>query len=394
MIIKSLLDSDFYKISMCQFAFHQYRTFKVAYRFVCRNKEVDLSSYADEIRNEINSLSLLHFTEDEIAFLRSTDLMKEDFLDYLRSFQLNSDQIKVFVKDGQLKIEAEGIWCETILFEVLVLSIVNEVYFRNTQPNADKSVALAKLYEKIDLVKELNHYSELHNYPLFKFIDFGTRRRFSSIWQGEIDEILIKELPNNFIGTSSVYWAMKCGIRPVGTMAHEFLQFFQAVSPELKHFQRDALFAWLKEYDGKISIALTDVITTDAFFNDFGNVLTRAYSGLRHDSSDPFKWADKVLEHYRKHAIDPKEHTLVFSDGLNFQKARDLYLYTIKFTNPIFGIGTNLTNDYGFTPLNIVMKMIMADGKPVAKISDEPSKSICDDNNFLNNLKVMFKVED
>lgn len=393
MIIKSLLDSDFYKLTMMQFAFHQHRHSKVAYRFVCRNKGVDLSPYVEEISQEIKSLSSLRFTEEEINFLRSTNLMREDFLDYLKSFKLNNDQIYVYVKDGELKIESEGVWCETILFEVLVLSIVNEVYFRNTQPNADKAVALAKLYDKITLIKELNHYSEVHNYPLFKFIDFGTRRRFSSAWQGEIDEILIKELPNNFVGTSSVYWAMKCGIKPVGTMAHEFLQFFQAVSPEVKHFQRDALFAWLKEYDGKLSIALTDVITTDAFLNDFGNVLTREYSGLRHDSGDPFKWADKVIEHYKKNEIDARSQTLVFSDGLNFQKARDLYLYTIGKTVPLFGIGTNLTNDWGFPALNIVMKMVMADGKPVAKISDESSKSICDNSTFLNNLKVMFKVE-
>lgn len=392
-IIKSLIDTDLYKFSMMYVAFKKYPTKDVAYRFVCRNKEVNLLPYKEEIKQEISELCNLTFKSEEIDFLKKQNLYSEDFLSFLSSFKLNENLISITEKNGSLSIEAEGNWVDTILFEVFVLSIVNEVYFRNTQPNASREVGLKKLQEKIDLVKELNDYSNKKGYPLFKFIDFGTRRRFSSVWQGEIDVILAKELPENFVGTSSVYWAMKTGIKPVGTMAHEYLQFFQAVAKDLKHFQKEALEAWYEVFGGKLAVALSDVISTKAFLEDLTLELTNSYSGLRQDSGNPLLWADQVLAHYKKMGVDPKTKSLVFSDGLDFPKAKLIYLYTVETTNPLFGIGTGLTNSFNFKPLNIVMKMVKADGKPVAKISDEPNKAICDSPEFLDFLKDMFNYE-
>lgn len=377
---------------MMYVAFKKYPTKDVAYRFVCRNKEVDLLPYKEEIKREISDLCSLTFKSEEIDFLRKQSLYSEDFLSFLKSFKLNEKLVTVGEKDGKLSIEAEGNWVETILFEVFVLSIVNEVYFKNTQPNASREIGLNKLQEKIDLVKELNDFSKKKGFPLFKFIDFGTRRRFSSVWQGEIDVILARELPENFVGTSSVYWAMKTGIKPVGTMAHEYLQFFQAVAKDLKHFQKEALEVWQEVFGGKLAVALSDVISTKAFLEDLTPELTNSYSGLRQDSGNPLLWADQVLAHYKKMNVDAKTKSLVFSDGLDFPKAKLIYLYTIENTNPLFGIGTNITNNFDFKPLNIVMKMVKADGNPVAKISDEPSKAICDSPEFLALLKETFKV--
>lgn len=380
-IIKSLLDTDVYKFYMQQVAFHQYPNTKVKYQFVCRNKDVDLSPYIEEIREEVNKVGSLSISNEEIKYLRSLkkkkQIFKEDYLSFLKTYRMNPKEVNLFIKDRQLNIEATGTWLSSIHWEIYILSIVNEVYFRNTQKNADLTEGRKRLQDKIELVKEVNKEKvEL------LFSEFGTRRRFSRDWQEEMTLTLKKELLNNgFMGSSNVYLSMKMGNDPIGTSAHEFLQAFQAVGAgknEDSYFtsQERSLKAWIKEYDQDLLIALSDIYGTDAFLSIFSKELSERFTGLRQDSGDPIEWVDKVINHYQSHNIDPLTKTVVFSDGLDFPKAKKILSYTKGKVNSFFGIGTNLSNDLGFKALNIVMKMVECNGKPVVKISDEPSKGI------------------
>lgn len=386
MIIKSLLDTDFYKFTMQQVAFSYYPKAEASFKFICRNKGVDLSPYVNEISTEIDHLCQLKFKPDEIEFLKNQGLFSSDYLEFLKTFQLNRHNIKVGQDSlGKLSITANGPWHQSIMFEVFVLSIVNEVYFRNTQPNANYNLARTKLMEKIELIK--NTSSD------FKLADFGTRRRFSGHWQGQVVQALKEELPNNFVGSSSVYWAYLLGVKPIGTMAHEYFQAHQVLASSLLTSQKEALQVWLKAYQGKLAIALSDIYGTDPFLRDFTFDLASQYQGVRHDSGDPVIWGERFINHYQSLGIDPKTKTLVFSDGLNVPKAIELFNLFHDRINVVFGIGTNLTNDFDFSPLNIVMKMVYCNQQPVAKISDEPSKAICEDPEFLKLVLQTFGIK-
>jgi NAD+ synthase (glutamine-hydrolysing) len=393
-IIKSLLDTDLYKFTMMQAVFHQYPKEKATYKFVCRNKNVNLSPYKKEIEQEIKKLCTLQFTKTETNYLDSLGHFKTDFINYLKTFKLSFKQIQVKVINNCLEIHAEGLWLETILFEVFVLSIVNEVYFRNTQKDVDLNIGREKLNDKVKMIKDFNKECIEKNLPLLKLSDFGTRRRLSSSWQGEVDKILMNKLPDNFVGTSSVYWAMRHGINAIGTMAHEFLQAQQVLASSLEKSQQETFYNWLKEYPTTLGIALSDIYSVDAFLRDWNLELATRYDGARHDSGDPYVWGEKLIAHYIKLGINPLTKRLVFSDGLDVPRAIALHRHFAGRIQVTFGIGTNITNDFNFKALNIVMKMIFLNGKPVCKISDEPGKAICPDPAFLELVKKTFLIND
>jgi nicotinate phosphoribosyltransferase len=381
-IIKSLLDTDVYKFFMQQAVFHQYPNKKVKYQFICRNKGVDFSPYLSEINQEIQSLSSLRFNKEEITYLskikKNKLIFKPDYLQWLRSFTVNPQDVRSFINpNGEFSIEVEGDWAHIIHWEIYCLSIVNEVYFRNTQPNADIEEGRRRLKEKIELVKEINS-----NEVEFMFSEFGTRRRFTREWQEEVCLTLQKELSGKgFLGSSNVHLSMLMGMDPVGTQAHEWFQAHQVLGVkkgEDSYFtsQENALYSWIKEYDTDLLLALSDIYGTDAFLSIFNQDLSEKFSGLRQDSGNPIEWVDKVINHYKKLGIDPKTKTVIFSDGLDFIKAKDILMYVRGKINCFFGIGTCITNDFPFKALNIVMKMIECEGKPVVKISDESSKGI------------------
>ena len=201
-------------------------------------------------------------------------------------------------------------------------------------------------------------------------------------------------VPNVFRGTSNVLLAKELNITPIGTMAHEFLQAFQALDVRLRDFQKAALETWVQEYRGDLGIALTDVVGMDAFLRDFDLYFAKLFDGLRHDSGDPYEWGDKAYAHYRKLKIDTKTKMLTFSDGLNLPKAWELHQYFKDRFQVSFGIGTNLTNDMGQTPLNIVLKLVECNGQSVAKISDSPGKTMTDNDTFLAYLRQVFQIEE
>jgi len=389
MIIRSLLDTDLYKFTMMQVVLHQFPAAQVEYRFRCRTEGVQLAPHLAEIEREIDDLGALRFGEDELAYLRSLRFMKSDFVDFLALFHFNRKYIHAApgAAPGEIDIVIRGPWLHTILYEIPVLAIVSEVYFRRTQPGADLAEGRRRLAAKIDLVRTVE--PELD----FKISDFGTRRRFSLAWHEEVIRTLKDEVPQHFAGTSNVLLAMRHGVTPLGTLAHEYMQACQALGPRLRDAQVFALDKWAQEYRGDLGIALSDTYGTDAFLRDFDMYFCKLFDGARHDSGDPFEWGEKMIAHYRQHRVDPRSKTLIFSDQLSFPLAIEIARRFHGRAKTAFGIGTNLTNDVGFEPINIVIKMTECNGQPVAKVSDAPGKTVSTDPGYLAYLRQVYGLE-
>lgn len=384
-IIQSILDTDFYKFSMQQVALHRFPKADAEYRFKCRTQGASMASLRDAVREQIAFLSDVSAKEEEIAFLSGTGLFSGDYLDFLSDFRFKPRHVSVEAKGDALDISIRGPWAQTILFEIPLLSIVNELYFRRHDSAAAREEGRSRLAKKIGQIRAGS--------AGFRFAEFGTRRRFSADWQREAVSTLAREIPESLAGTSNVMLANEMGIPCIGTMAHEYLQAAQALGPNLADFQKFALEQWAQEYRGKLAIALTDVVGTDAFLRDFDLYLAKLYDGLRQDSGNPFEWGEKVLRRYAELGVDASGKTLVFSDGLDVQQAQALHGAFASRAKTLFGIGTNLTNDLGIPALNIVIKMTRCDGKPVAKISDSPGKEMCDDERFVSYLKSTFRIQ-
>jgi len=388
LIIKSLLDTDLYKFTMGQVVLHQFSDAIVEYTFKNRTKGIDLTPYIEEIEKEIDNLCKLRINKEELKYLGSLGFFKGSFLEFLRLLQLNRSDVSIEAKNG-FELKITGPWITTIYFEVPLLAIINETYFKNQIQDKDElwKEGEKRLNQKVKLIKEIKDFD-------FVLIEFGTRRRYSRDWHEHLVQILKNSLPpDKFLGTSNINLAKKFKLRPIGTMAHEFLQAAQALGPRLIDSQKYALQAWADEYRGQLGIALSDVLGMDAFLIDFDAYFAKLYDGCRHDSGDPYIWCDKLLRHYKNLGIDARTKIAVFSDGLTIPNAIKIakkYSGKIKVS---FGIGTNLTNDLGPKALQIVIKMTKCNGFPVAKISDSPGKQTCKDQQYLDYLKKVFKIK-
>ncbi|TCS35657.1 nicotinate phosphoribosyltransferase [Paucimonas lemoignei] len=388
-IITSLLETDLYKFTMWQALLHGHPAAQAEYAFVCRNRpDWPLAQLKDELERELDHLCLLRFTKDELDYLRGLRFIKSDFVDFLALFHFQRKFITVDTEGEQLLIRACGPQVHVMGFEIFVLAIVSELYFRRVDQAAAMAEGRRRLQAKLELLHSFAREPACRH-P-FEFFDFGVRRRFSAAWHEEVVATLAQQAAPYFKGTSNVYLAKKYQLVPIGTMAHEYLQAFQAFGVRLRDFQRAALEDWVHEYRGDLGTALTDVVGIDAFLADFDLYFAKLFDGLRHDSGDPVVWGEKVLAHYAKLRIDPYTKRMVFSDSLDFPKAFALYRHFADRTMTGFGIGTNLTNDTGFTPLNIVMKLVACNGQPVAKLSDAPGKTVCKDETFLAYLRQVF----
>jgi len=387
MIIQSLLDTDLYKFTMMQVVLHHFPGADVEYRFKCRNADVPLAPYIGEIEDEIRQLCSLRFSGHELDYLRRWRFFKSDFIDLLGLFQLDERFIKVSRIPGtqDIDITIKGPWLHTIMFEVPVLAIVSEIYFRNTVATPDLDEGRLRLAGKIELINGVPD-------PAFRIADYGTRRRFSRAWQDEIVATLKAKIGQKFVGTSNVMLALERGLTPLGTMAHEYLQACQAVGPRLRDSQVCAFNTWAREYRGDLGIALSHVCGMDAFLREFDLFFCKLFDGVRHDSGDPFDWGEKLIAHYQKMRIDPRTKAMVFSDSLTVPLAIRLFDYFRGRSQTAFGIGTNLTNDLGYEALQIVIKMTRCNGQPVAKISDEPSKAMDYDPSYVAYLREVFQV--
>ncbi len=390
-VIDSLLDTDLYKFTMWQPMLHRHPQTQATYRLVLRTTpHYPLAQLLDEVDEQLDHLCTLRLQRDELDFLASLRFMKSDFIDFLRLFHFQRDFIQARSAGDALHIEAQGPQVHVMGFEVFVLAIVNELYFRRFDHDAALAEGRKRLADKIATLRAFGDEPPLAH-P-FEFFDFGVRRRYGREWQREVVATLARELPRFFKGTSNVLLARDLGLVPIGTMGHEYLQTFQATGVRLRDFQRAALEEWVQEYRGDLGIALTDTVGMDAFLADFDLYFAKLFDGLRHDSGDPFAWGEKALAHYARLRIDPHRKRLVFSDSLDTGKAIALYRHFGDRVQMGFGIGTRLTNDVGLTPLNIVMKLVEVNGQPVAKLSDEPGKTLATDETFLAYLRQVFGV--
>ncbi|MEN8384198.1 nicotinate phosphoribosyltransferase [Acinetobacter towneri] len=395
-IIQSLLDTDLYKFTMLQVVLHKFPQTHSVYQFRCRNLEdtaYPLSDILAELNAQLDHLCQLKFKEDELQYLRNLRFIKSDFVDYLELFQLKRRFIQASIDaQGRLDIRIEGPMVQAMMFEIFVLAIVNELYFQRIRNDEVWAEGERRLQQKIALIQSYQQ-QQLPEDPPFLVSDFGTRRRYSFAWQKHVIAAFHQAVPEVFRGTSNVLLAKELGITPIGTMAHEFLQAFQALDVRLRDFQKAALETWVQEYRGDLGIALTDVVGMDAFLRDFDLYFAKLFDGLRHDSGDPYVWGDKAYAHYKKLKIDSKTKMLTFSDGLNVEKAWALHQYFKDRFQVSFGIGTNLTNDMGQTALNIVLKLVECNGQSVAKLSDSPGKTMTDNDTFLAYLRQVFEIQ-
>ncbi len=386
-ILHSLLDTDAYKLHMQQAVFHRYNDVHVAAEFRCRGDDL-LGIYADAIREQVEAMQHLALTEEEHTWLASLPFFQSDYLNWLKSFRYDPAQVTIKNNHGKLDIRLEGPWREVIMWEVPLLAVISEVIHQYRTPEVSVEQALGHLETKLVDFNKLTADVPLEQ---FRLMDFGTRRRFSREVQFAIVERLKQE--PWFVGTSNYDLARRLDLTPMGTQAHEWFQAHQQISPVLANSQRAALQAWLDEYPDQLGIALTDCITMDAFLRDFGTQYATRYQGLRHDSGDPVQWGEKAIAHYNTLGINPLSKTLVFSDNLDLPKAVELYRHFAARVNLRFGIGTRLTCDIpGVKPLNIVIKLVECNGKPVAKLSDSPGKTICQDKAFVRALRKAFDL--
>ena len=379
-IIVSLLDTDLYKFNMNQVMFHKHTDLTGEYDFKCRNEDVVFTKeMLNEINSQIDHFCSLRFTYEELNYLRSIRYIKDDYVEFLRLWHPLRDYVKTSLsEDGKLSISVKGPLFSAMQFEIYLLEIVNEVYFR-FKYDYNELVKEAK----IKLEQKAKDF-ESGKYT-FYFAEFGCRRRLSREWLDTVVKTLVAT--GHCVGTSNVYLAMKYHVKPIGTYAHEFVQMYQGISKiPLAYTNYYAMKDWFAEYNGDNGTALTDTLTTDLFLLDFDYLQASTYSGLRHDSGDPFEWGNKILAHYEKLGINPKTKTLLFSDSLDFDRAEKIYQYFKDKCNVSFGIGTYCSNDTNVEALNIVIKLQYVNGKPVAKLSDVPGKTMCQDQEYLNHL--------
>lgn len=390
-VVRSLLENDLYKFTMWQSLLHSNPGAHAEYRFVCRNTPAfPLAELKAEVDDELDRLCTMYFTQDELDYLSGLRFIKSDFVDFLTLFRFQRRFIEVRAVGQTLEVIASGPLVHVMGFEIFVLYIVNELYFRRLSQQGVIEVARERLQAKIgELKTALSGIPDANDSP-FVLFDFGLRRRYSATWHDEVVERLASELPAHFRGTSNVYLAKRLGLTPSGTMAHEYLQAYQAFGFRLRDFQKAALEGWVQEYRGDLGVALTDIVGMDAFLRDFDLYFAKLFDGLRHDSGDPVVWGEKAIAHYHALRIDPASKRLVFSDSLNIPRALELYRHFKGRIQTGFGIGTDLSNDTPHPALNIVMKITACNGQPVAKLSDEPGKTLCEDQTFLAYLRQVF----
>ena len=381
-IVISLLDTDLYKFNMDQVIFHKHTDLSGEYYFRCRNQGIVFTQEMfEEINAQIDWLCRLRFRKEELDYLRSIRFIKDDYVEFLRLWHPIRDYVETSLSDdGQLHIVVRGPLFSAMQFEIYLLEIVNEVYFR-MKYDYDKLLESAR--ERLDAkIRAFNDGTYT-----FSFAEFGCRRRLSREWEDVVVRRFAAET-KNCVGTSNVYLARKYNLTPIGTYAHEFVQMYQGIdSIPLAYTNHYALEDWYDEYRGDNGTALTDTITTDLFLMDFNRAMVNNFTGVRHDSGDPYEWGEKMIAHYKKYGVDPRAKLLLFSDSLDFDRAQKLWEYFRERSKVSFGIGTFVANDTAEEALNIVIKLQTVNGRAVAKLSDNPEKSMCRDEDYLAYLK-------
>jgi len=353
---------------------------------------LELGRFKTRVENEIDHFCQLKFHPDELYYLSKLRFIKPDFVQFLKLFQHDRRFVKISsTPDNDLDVEVNGPWIHTIGFEVPILSIVSEIHSESQNP--DWQLGRDKLDEKIEMIKAYGFPQALTAAELvFLFSEFGGRRRAGFNWHDYTIHLLSVTVPKNLVGTSNVYFAKKYNLKAIGTQAHEWFQAHQALGYRLIDFQKMALENWAKEYRGDLGIALSDTIGVNAFLKDFDMYFAKLYDGSRQDSACPYQYTEKMIKHYEGFKIAPLTKFVVPSNGLTMKEALEIYHHFRHFINISAGIGTHITNDLNYKPAQLVMKMVECNGQPVAKISDDPPKGMCEDPDYVDHIKKTFGI--
>ena len=368
--LNSILDNDFYKITMQNAVVKLFPTQRVKYEFINRGNHHFPEGFGEKLQHSVAAMAQLCLTKEEKIYLQKTcPYLELPYLDFLEGFRYDPSEVLIQQVGNDLQVSVEGYWYRTILWEVPLLALISELHYELNHLERDTNTTVA--HTTIEKAQKLNALA-------VTFAEFGTRRRHSYKVHDLVVHSLTQASDSKFIGSSNVHFAMKYGIKPIGTHAHEWFMFHGA-QYGFKMANEVALEHWVDVYRGDLGVALSDTYTTEVFFRQFDKKFAKLFDGVRHDSGDPLEFADKTIAHYKSHGINPLFKYIIFSDGLNLAKVEEITHYCRDKIGISFGIGTNLTNDVGLQPMNIVMKLygVQADNGdwlPTIKLSDEKGK--------------------
>lgn len=368
--LNSILDNDFYKITMQNAVVKLFPTQRVKYEFINRGNHHFPEGFGEKLQHSVAAMAQLRLTKEEKIYLQKTcPYLELPYLDFLEGFRYDPSEVLIQQVGNDLQVSVEGYWYRTILWEVPLLALISELHYELNHLERDTNTTVA--HTTIEKAQKLNSLG-------VTFAEFGTRRRHSYKVHDLVVHSLTQASDSKFIGSSNVHFAMKYGIKPIGTHAHEWFMFHGA-QYGFKMANEVALEHWVDVYRGDLGVALSDTYTTEVFFRQFDKKFAKLFDGVRHDSGDPLEFADKTIAHYKSHGINPLFKYIIFSDGLNLAKVEEITHYCRDKIGISFGIGTNLTNDVGLQPMNIVMKLygVQADNGdwlPTIKLSDEKGK--------------------
>lgn len=375
-MLTSLLDNDFYKITMQNAVIKRFPYAHARYAFINRGEHAFPEGFGEALRGEVDRMATLHLSDEEKRYLQTTcPYLDPTYLDFLAGFRYDPSEVTIEQQGSELSVVMEGPWYRTILWEVPLMALISELWYQLRGVGVsedDEALIEQRTREKIELYRQ-------HG---LKIAEFGTRRRFSFAVHDRVVKALRHYGGEAFSGTSNVLLAMRHGVKPIGTHAHEWFMFHGARFG-FKMANSLALEHWVDVYRGDLGIALTDTFTTRAFFESFDKKFAKLFDGVRHDSGDPIEFADATIAHYQRLGINPLSKTIIFSDALTPEKVERIRAFCQGRIGMAFGIGTNFTNDIGVAPMNMVIKMVEArpEGQgwlPVVKLSDVPTKNTGD----------------
>ncbi len=388
-IVRSLIDTDFYKLLMCQSVFRNHPDTQVTFSLINRTKTIRLAELVDEgeLREQLDHIRSLRLTRGESTWLRGNtfygkrQMFTSAFMTWFENLQLPPYHLEK--KDGQYELTFEGTWPEVMLWEIPALAVIMELRSRAVLRDMGKfelqvlyARAMTKLWGKIEQLQPIDN---------LRVADFGTRRRHSYLWQDWCVQAMMEGLGGNFTGTSNCRIAMMREIEAIGTNAHELPMVYAALAESddaLRQSPYDVLADWHEEHDGNLRIILPDTYGTKGFLEGAPDWLA-GWTGIRVDSGDPATGAETAINWWKSRGEDPQQKLVIFSDGLDVDKIICLQQQFAGRCRVSFGWGTMLTNDFkglvaddGLAPFSLVCKAVAANGKPTVKLSDNPNKAM------------------
>ena len=388
-IVRSLIDTDFYKLLMCQSVFRNKPDTQVTFSLINRSKNIRMVDLIDEgeLREQLDHIRTLSLSRGESTWLRGNtfygkrQMFRPDFMEWFEGLRLPPYHLEK--RDGQYELTFEGSWPEVMLWEIPALSVLMELRSRAVLDKMDRfeleilyARAMTKLWGKVEKLRDVEN---------LRLADFGTRRRHSFLWQDWCVQAMQEGLGDKFVGTSNCRIAMKRDVAAIGTNAHELPMVYAALAEDdaaLKAAPYDVLADWHEEHDGNLRVILPDTYGTKGFLDDAPDWLTQ-WTGMRIDSGDPATGAENAINWWKSRGEDPRQKLVIFSDGLDVDKIIALQAQFAGRVQVSFGWGTLLTNDFrglvpddALAPFSVVCKAISANGRPTVKLSDNPNKAM------------------